>query len=133
MWPPQPQLGGVALLTPGPQKAAMSHPRTESLHSRIETVIALARLLERVEASATPIGADQYRALVGQLKAALSAPLPGPALQAILGAHPSTAELYENIHYRESGLSRSSLDRSVATEMLASQAIARASRPARAD
>ena len=110
----------------------MTAPRTESLHTRIETVIALARLLERVEASSTGIGADQYRALVGQLTAALSKPLPGPALQAILGAHPAAAELYENIHYRESGLSRSSLDRSVATEMLASQAIERASRSARA-
>jgi hypothetical protein len=50
------------------------------------------------------------------------------ALDAILGAHPGSAELYENMHYEESGLSRSPLERSVATEMLASQAIDRASR-----
>ncbi|MDQ2927979.1 MAG: hypothetical protein M3R22_07425 [Pseudomonadota bacterium] len=110
----------------------MTAPRTESLHTRIETVIALSRLLDRVEASPVPLGADQYQALIRQLKAALSAPLPGPALQAILRAHPATAELYENMHYEESGLSRSPLDRSVATEMLASQAIERASRSARA-
>jgi hypothetical protein len=69
--------------------------------------------------------------LIRQLKSALSEPLPSPALQAILRAHPEAAELYENMHYSESGLSRSSLDRSVATEMLATQAIERASRSAR--
>ncbi len=68
----------------------MTAPRTESLHSRLETLIALARLLERVEASPIAIGADPYRALVGQLKAALAAPLPAAPLQAILSAHPAT-------------------------------------------
>ena len=47
------------------------------------------------------------------------------ALQAILGASPATAELYENLHYEKSGLSRSPLDRSVGTEMLTSQALHR--------
>ena len=37
----------------------MTAPRTESLQSRLETLIALARLLERVEASPIAIGADQ--------------------------------------------------------------------------
>lgn len=106
----------------------MTTPLTASIHSRLETVIALSRLLERVEASPVSIGADQYQALIRQLKAALQAPLPEPALQAIIGAHPATAELYENMHYATSGLSRSSLDRSVASEMLASQLIHRASR-----
>ena len=50
----------------------MNAPQTESLHSRLETLIALARLLERVEASPQAIGADQYRSLVGQIKAALA-------------------------------------------------------------
>ena len=58
--------------------------------------------------------------------------MPEPALEAILGAHPATAEVYENMHYEVSGLSRSPLERSVATEMLASQAIERASRSSRA-
>jgi hypothetical protein len=110
----------------------MNAPRLESIQTRIETVIALARLLDRVEASPIPLGADQYRALIRQLKAALAAPIPQPALDAILGAHPGTAELYENMHYDTTGLSRSPLDRSVATEMLASQLIERASRSARA-
>ena len=99
----------------------MNAPQTESLRSRLETLIALARLLERVEASPRAIGADQYRALIGQVKAALDPALPEQALEAILAAHPATAEIYENLHYGISGLSRAPLDRSVATEMLASQ------------
>jgi hypothetical protein len=110
----------------------MNAPRFASLQSRIETVIALSRLLERIETQPVTVSADGYRTLIRQLTAALTAPLPRPALEAILGAHPGTAELYENIHYGESGLSRSSLDRSVATELLATQAIERASRSARA-
>ena len=106
-----------------------AHP-TESLHARLETVIALARLFERVDGAAVAPDADQYRALVRQLEAALQAELPAPALKAILAAHPATAELYENVHYVESGLSQSPLDRSVASEMLASQAIHRAARRA---
>jgi hypothetical protein len=99
----------------------MTAPRTDSLQSRLETLIALARLLERVEVSPTAVGADQYRALVGQIKAALAANVPAAPLDAILRAHPATAEIYENMHYEISGLSRSPLDRSVATEMLATQ------------
>jgi hypothetical protein len=110
----------------------MTAPRLESLQTRLETAIALSRLLERVEASSVSIGADQYQALIRQVKAALAAPLPQPALEAILGAHPATAVVYENMHYEASGLSRASLDRSVETELLAAQAIERASRGARA-
>ena len=110
----------------------MSSPDLESLQTRLETVIALSRLLERVEARGIGIGADQYRALVRQLQGALATPLPESALEAILGAHPATAELYENLHYEASGLSRSPLERSVATELQASQAIERASRSSRA-
>ena len=108
----------------------MSAPSTQPLHTRLETLIALARLLERVEATTRAVGADQYRSLVGQIGALLSAPLPGPALHAILAAHPATAEIYENLHYETSGLSRSPLDRSVATERLATQLIAKAARAA---
>ena len=109
----------------------MNAPLTESLRTRLETLIALARLLERVEASPRAIGADQYRALIGQIKAALAPALPQQALEAILDAHPATAEIYENQHYPISGLSRSPLDRSVATEILASQLLQKAARSAR--
>ena len=77
-----------------------------------------------------PVGAGQYRALVRQIQESLRTPLPAAALQAILKAHPATAEIYENLHYDTSGLSRTSLDVSVATEMLATQLIHRIARTA---
>jgi len=106
----------------------MTAAQRESLKNRLENAIALARLLERVETSGQPFGADQYRALVRQLGVALSQEMPDEALQAVLGAHPAAAEVYENLHYAQSGLSRSSLERSVSSEMLASQVLARAAR-----
>ena len=106
----------------------MPAPQLESLRTRLENVIAFARLLERVERSTEPIGADQYRALVRRLALALAQDLPADALQAVLGAHPAAAELYENMHYEQAGLSRSSLERSIGSEMLAAQVLARAAR-----
>jgi hypothetical protein len=101
----------------------MTAPQLETLRNRLETVIALARLLERVDAGGAAVGADQYRALVRQLSVALMQDIPADALQAVLGAHPAAAEVYENLHYAQSGLSCSSLERSVGSEMLASQAL----------
>ena len=106
----------------------MNAPNLDIVRTRIETVVALARLLEHVERGGAQVGADQYQGLVRQLKIALSQELPDDALQAILGAHPGAAELYENMHYAQSGLSRSQLDRSVSSEMLASQVIAKAAK-----
>lgn len=106
----------------------MTSPSTDTVRSRIETVVALAGLLERVEHSRTPLGADQYQGLVRRLKVALGAELPDAALQAVLGAYPAAAELYENLHYAQSGLSRSTLERSVSSEMLTSQVLARAAK-----
>jgi hypothetical protein len=103
---------------------------TEPLYTRLETLIALARLLERVEASTRAVGAGQYRSLVRQIESLLSGPLPGPALRAILDAHPATAVIWENLHYATSGLSRAPLDTSVATERLATQLLQRISRAA---
>ena len=106
----------------------MTAPQLASVQHRIETVVALARLLERVEAKPATVGADQYRGLARQLTRALDDALPDDVLQAVLGTYPATAELYENLHYAQSGLSRSPLDRSVASELLAAQALARAAR-----
>lgn len=101
-----------------------------TLKNRLETVIALSRLLDRVENSRMEIGADQYRALVRQLSGVLEQDFPEEALKAVLGAHRSAAEIYENLHYAQSGLSRSSLERSVASEMAATQLLARIARQA---
>ena len=106
----------------------MSAIPRETVRNRLENVIALARLLERVDTSPVTISPDQYQALVHQLQRALAQELPYEALLSVLGAHPAAAEVYENQHYAQSGLSRSSLERSVSSEMLASQLIARAAR-----
>ena len=107
----------------------MASPRLDSsVKTRIETVVALAGLLERVERNGVAVGADQYRSLVRQLGTALSQELPDDALQAVLGASPAAAEVYENLHYAQSGLSRAPLERSVGSEMLAAEALARAAR-----
>jgi hypothetical protein len=106
----------------------MSTSSPTSLQTRLETLIALARLLERVEANPVAIGADQYLALVRQIQAALQVELPQGARESILGGHPATATIYENLHYETSGLSRSPLDRSVSTEMLATGLIHKAAR-----
>ena len=106
----------------------MTAAQLESIKSRLETVIALARLLERVENSTASVGADQYRALVRQLALALAQELPDAALQAVLDAHPAAGELYENLHYAQSGLSRSPLERSVESEKAAREVLDRARR-----
>ena len=106
----------------------MSAIPQETVKSRLENVIALARLLDRIEASPVATDADQYQTVVRHLKHALAQELPADALDAVLSAHGSAAELYENEHYARSGLSRSTLDRSVRSEMLAAQAIAKAAR-----
>ena len=108
----------------------MTAAQRETLKTRLENVIALARLLDRVEANRVAIGADQYRALVRQLGVALQQEMPDDALQAVLGAHPAAAVIYENLHYAQSGLLLATLDRSVNSELLAQQALAKAARRA---
>ena len=100
--------------------------KTSGVRSGLEGADALARLLERIEAGAVRAGPDGYRQVVKQLQAALSEELPADALQAILSAYPTAAEVYENLHYERCGLSRAPWERSAAAQLLARQAIARA-------
>lgn len=99
----------------------MSAPKVQTPRSSVNTAVALAHLLERIDRSGDPIDAAQYQIVVSRLKKALSANLPDSALTAVLNTYPSTAELYENMHYESSGLSRSSLDSAVSAEMQASK------------
>ena len=105
---------------------------SDSIKSTLQAVIVLAGILEHMERSNAPIDAHQYQAVVARLKEALSMNLPDDTLQAILNAHPAAADVYENMHYKLSGLSRSSLDQSISTETLAAQAIARIARSSKA-
>ena len=86
----------------------------------------LAELLERLEHSAVPVGAEQYRSVVMHLVHEFSDLQPGMALGALLDTHPAAAELYENVNYQHAGLCRSSLDSALQAELLAKQAIERA-------
>ena len=98
------------------------------IRTKLETVVALAHLLECVETGTASASADGYRCLVLRLQAALSEDIPAEALQAILTAYPATAQLVENLHYGHSGLSRAPLEKSVSSELLAKQVLARAAR-----
>jgi hypothetical protein len=106
----------------------MTSPITDTVKSRIETAVALCGLLERVEHQAVQIGPAQYQSLVRQVGRALLQDMPDAALQAVLGAYDAAAVVYENLHYEQSGLSRAPLERSINSELLATQTLARAAR-----
>jgi len=96
-----------------------------ALKNRIENLIAMAQLLERVDANPTIVGAQQYLNLVNTVKGLLGEDdLPDDALRAVLRACPASAMLYENMHYDRSGLSQSPLDAAVASELAAADLIA---------
>ena len=83
----------------------------------------LAALLERLERSAVPVGAEQYRSVVQHLVNELGDVEPGAALGALLDTHPAAAELYENVNYQYAGLCRSALDASLAAERQAKEVL----------
>ncbi len=105
----------------------MSAPQVQTPRSSVNTALALAHLLERIDRSGDAIDAAQYQIVVSRLKKALSASLPDAALTAVLNTYPSTAELYENMHYEVSGLSRSSLDSAVSAELQVAKLLGRLS------
>ena len=86
----------------------------------------LAELLERLERSAEPVGAEQYRSVVQHLVSELGVVEPGSALRALLDTHPAAAELYENVNYQYAGLCRSALDASLSAERQAKELMNRA-------
>jgi len=97
-----------------------------ALRNRIENLIAMAQLLERVDAQPTLVGAAQYRTLAQTVARLLDDDeIPDDARRALLGASPACATLYENLHYDRSGLSQSSLDAAVASETATSELLAR--------
>jgi hypothetical protein len=99
--------------------------------TRLETVVALAQLLECVDTGAARASAEGYRRLVLRLQTALLEDIPADVLQAILNAYPAAGEVFENLHYEHSGLCRASLERSVFSEQLAKHVVAHAARGVR--
>ncbi len=96
--------------------------------SNLTVTHVLAELLERLEHSAKPLGAEQYRSVVLHLVDELHDVQSDAALHALLDSHPAAAEVYENVNYQYAGLCRSPLDRAFGAEQQARQVIERAMR-----
>lgn len=86
-------------------------------------LVALARMLERLERTAEPVDADQFRTVVERLKAELEATPHDATLEAVLATFPSTAQVYENMNYAHAGLCRSPLELATQGEVQARRAI----------
>ena len=97
----------------------------------LRNVVALADLLECVETGTARASASGYRLLVQRLQVALGQELPADALLAILDRYPATSEVYENMHYENSGLFRAPLERSVSSELIATHILRDVARVAR--
>ena len=106
----------------------MNATKTTHAKTNLTTVYVLAALLERLENSAVPVGAEQYRSVVLHLVDEFNE-VSDPGLGALLDAHPAAAQVYENVNYANAGLCRSSLETSLAAELQAKTAIERAMRP----
>jgi hypothetical protein len=102
---------------------------TPATHADYTVLLMLARLLDRLEGSETAVDPGQYRSVVLRLSQELEAAEPGNLLNAVLAEHPSAGALYENVNYRHAGLVRAPLELSLASELAAKDAIARASAP----
>lgn len=103
----------------------MNAPRQIELPERFRVVLTLAQLLERLENSAAPLSADQYRSVVRHLADELGTVQPGPELDAVLKSFPAAAQLYENQRYEQAGLCRAPLELSLNTEQQARRVLAR--------
>jgi hypothetical protein len=110
----------------------MNAIKPNSSRADLTVIHTLAQLLERLERSAVPVGAEQYRSVVLHLVDEFDEVQVDERLRALLDVHPAAAELYENLNYRHAGLCRSPLDAALAAEVRARETIARAMRrPAR--
>ena len=91
-----------------------------------KNLVLLARVLERLEHSATAVDAQQYRSVVNLLASELAVAPRDAGLHAVLRACPAAAQVYENLNYQHAGLCRSSLDAATAADAVARAAIDRA-------
>ena len=108
----------------------MNETPTRRLPAHLTVALALSQLLQRLEGSAVPVDAEQYRLVAKRLTDVLAEAPPDAALRALLSAFAATAELYENLNYQHAGLCRSPLEPALAAELSARQVIAIAARAA---
>lgn len=111
----------------------MNTTRNPSPRTDLAVTHVLAQLLEKLEHSPVPVGAEQYRSVVEHLVHEFEDVEQGAELGRLLDAYPAAAEVYENLNYQHAGLCRSALDASLAAEVGAREAIARAMRAAPQD
>lgn len=109
---------------------ATSSSASKAPGASLDVAERLAQLLERLDRSAVPVGADQYRSVVMHLVHEFGDVESSPALGRLLDHYPAASELYENVNYQHAGLCRSALDVSLSAEMRAKEVIARAMRGA---
>jgi hypothetical protein len=98
--------------------------------ARLAVAHLLAQLLERLDRSAEPVGAEQYLSVVRHLAEEFEELQSQQGLSALLEAFPSAAELYENLNYQHAGLCRSPLELSLGSEQQALALIQRVRRAA---
>jgi hypothetical protein len=120
-----------ARLASGPNAPSSEGMKTsQSIQSpaRLAVAVLLSQLLERLDRSAEPVGAEQYLSVVRHLKEEFDDLGTENTLSALLDAYPSAAELYENLNYQHAGLCRSPLELSLGAELRAREVIERARR-----
>jgi hypothetical protein len=98
--------------------------------AKFAVAVLLCQLLERLDRSAEPVGAEQYLSVVRHLAEEFDELQSDAGLTKLLDAFPSAAELYENLNYRHAGLCRSPLELSLASEQQALALIQRVRRTA---
>jgi hypothetical protein len=101
-------------------------PSTLVVPPHLQTLAALALLLQKLEQLPRQASAAQYREVASRLGALLAEAEPGPALDQLLSALPAAAEVYENQRYAQAGLCRHPLQLALDTELAAAAAIRRA-------
>ncbi len=106
----------------------MNATPSKAFPQHLSVALTLAHVLEQLERSPGPIGAEQYRSVVQHLSDELAKLQLDGGLQAVLETHPAAAELYENLNYRHAGLCRSPLDRALGAELQAREVIDKARR-----
>jgi hypothetical protein len=105
---------------------ANHHPTRNTTPPRLQTLAAMAGLLERLDRQPLTASAAQYRAVAQQVTRLLGEAEPGAELNALLDIAPATAELYENLRYEHAGLCRAPLHHALNTELDATALIGRA-------
>ena len=101
----------------------MNATQPRMLPGHLEVTFTLAHLLQKLDASQTPVAPDQYRSVVSRLSEELTRVAMDDDLQAVLNTFPSAAELYENLNYQHAGLCRSPLEAALSAEVKAREFI----------